>query len=237
LPAPLLELRHLVKSFGGVLAVAGASLELAEGELLALIGPNGCGKTTLFNLVTGIERPEAGAIRFAGREIGGLSPQARARLGIGRTFQVPGVLAALSARENLEVAATAAGRPRREAHEALERAGLAAFAERAAGELPHGLQQRLELAMVLLQRPRLLLLDEPTAGLELGESLAVAARLRDLVAREGVAALVVEHDLAFVRALGSEVAVMLRGRIAARGPYAAVAADPEVRAAYLGSRC
>lgn len=236
MPAPLLELRHLVKSFGGVLAVAGASLELAEGQLLALIGPNGCGKTTLFNLVTGIERPEAGSIRLAGREIGGLPPQARARLGIGRTFQVPGVLAALSARENLEVAATAAGRPRAEVAEALEQAGLGAVAERAAGTLPHGQQQRLELAMVLLQRPRLLLLDEPTAGLELGESLAVAARLRRLVAAEGVAALVVEHDLAFVRALGAEVAVMLRGRIAARGTYARVAADPEVRAAYLGSR-
>jgi ABC-type branched-subunit amino acid transport system ATPase component len=236
LPAPLLELRHLVKSFGGVLAVAGASLELGEGELLALIGPNGCGKTTLFNLVTGIERPEAGSIRLAGREIGGLSPQARARLGIGRTFQVPGVFADLSTRENLEVAATAAGRPRRDAREALGRAGLEAVAERAAGELPHGLQQRLELAMVLLQRPRLLLLDEPTAGLELGESLAVATRLRSLVAAEGVAALVVEHDLAFVRALGAEVAVMLRGRIAIRGSYARVAADPEVRAAYLGNR-
>lgn len=219
-----------------MLAVAGASLELAEGELLALIGPNGCGKTTLFNLVTGIERPEAGSIRLAGREIGGLSPRARARLGIGRTFQVPGVLAALSALENVEVAATAAGRPRRAARDALEEAGLAAWAEKPAGLLPHGLQQRLELAMVLVQGPRLLLLDEPTAGLELGESLAVAARLRALVAAQGISALVVEHDLAFVRALGAEVAVMLRGRIAVRGSYARVAADPEVRAAYLGSR-
>ncbi len=236
MPAPLLELRHLVKSFGGVLAVAGASLELEEGELLALVGPNGCGKTTLFNLITGIERPDAGAIRFRGREIGALSPQARARAGIGRTFQVPGVLAELSTLENLEVAATAAGRPRRIARDALEEAGLTAHALLPAGQLPHGLQQRLELAMVLLQRPRLLLLDEPTAGLELGESLAVAQRLKTLVAREGLGALVVEHDLAFVRALGAEVAVMLRGKIAARGTYPEVAADPEVRRAYLGNR-
>lgn len=236
MPAPLLELRHLVKSFGGVLAVAGASLELAEGQVLALIGPNGCGKTTLFNLVTGIERPDAGAVRLAGREIGGLRPQARARLGIGRTFQVPGVFGALPALENLEVAATAAGRPRQEALAALAEAGLGASADRPAGELAHGLKQRLELAMVLVQRPRLLLLDEPTAGLELAESLAAAERIRALAAERGTAVLVVEHDLAFVRALDTEVAVMLRGRIAARGPYARVAADPEVRRAYLGSR-
>jgi ABC-type branched-subunit amino acid transport system ATPase component len=236
MPAPLLELRHLVKSFGGVLAVAGASLELAAGEVLALIGPNGCGKTTLFNLVTGIERPDAGAVRLDGREIGRLPPQARARLGVGRTFQVPGVLAALPVLENLEVAATAAGRPRALARAALEEHGLGAHAARPAGELPHGLQQQLELAMVLLQGPRLLLLDEPTAGLELAESLAAAARIRALALDHGTAVLVVEHDLAFVRALESEVAVMLRGRIAVRGPYARVAADPEVRAAYLGSR-
>jgi ABC-type branched-subunit amino acid transport system ATPase component len=236
MPAPLLELRHLVKSFGGVLAVAGASLELAAGEVLALIGPNGCGKTTLFNLVTGIERPDAGAVRLDGREIGRLPPQARARLGVGRTFQVPGVLVALPVLENLEVAATAAGRPRALARAALLEHGLGAYAARPAGELPHGLQQKLELAMVLLQGPRLLLLDEPTAGLELAESLAAAARIRALALDHGTAVLVVEHDLAFVRALESEVAVMLRGRIAVRGPYARVAADPEVRAAYLGSR-
>lgn len=236
MPAPLLELRHLVKSFGGVLAVAGASLELAAGEVLALIGPNGCGKTTLFNLVTGIERPDAGAVRLDGREIGHLPPQARARLGVGRTFQVPGVLAALPVLENLEVAATAAGRPSRLARVALEENGLAAYAGLPAGELPHGLQQRLELAMVLLQGPRLLLLDEPTAGLELAESLAAAERIRDLARAHGAAVLVVEHDLAFVRALEAEVAVMLRGRIAVRGPYDRVAADPEVRSAYLGSR-
>lgn len=234
--APLLELRHLVKSFGGVLAVAGASLSLDAGQVLALIGPNGCGKTTLFNLVSGIERPDAGAVRLAGRDVTGLPPQRIARLGIGRTFQVPGVFAALSAHENLLVAATAAGRPLLEVEETLERAGLAAMAERRAGELPHGLQQRLELAMVLLQRPRVLLLDEPTAGLEIGESMAAAARIRRLASETGAAVLVVEHDLAFVRALAAEVAVMLRGRIVARGPYRVVAADPEVRAAYLGSR-
>ncbi|MCS6877258.1 MAG: ATP-binding cassette domain-containing protein [Geminicoccaceae bacterium] len=234
--APLLDVRNLVKGFGGVLAVAGASLSLDRGEVLALIGPNGCGKTTLFNLVTGIERPDAGVIRFAGRDITGLPPQRIARLGIGRTFQVPGVFASASVRENLAVAAAAARRPLSEVAPMLAWAGLERWAEEPAGELPHGLQQRLELAMVVLQRPRLLLLDEPTAGWEAGESRAAAIAIRRLALQTGAAVLVVEHDLAFVRALGAEVAVMLRGRIVVRGPYGRVAADPEVRAAYLGSR-
>ncbi len=234
--APLLELRNLVKGFGGVLAVAGASLTLDAGQVLALIGPNGCGKTTLFNLITGIERPDAGVIRFDGHDITGLPPHRIARLGIARTFQVPGVFAAASVRENLEVAAAAAGRPLGEVPAMLAWAGLERWAEEPAEVLPHGLQQRLELAMVVLQRPRLLLLDEPTAGLEVGESQAAAAAIRRLARHTGMAVLVVEHDLAFVRALATEVAVMMRGRIVIRGSYRQVAADPEVRAAYLGSR-
>lgn len=241
-----LEVLGLVKDFGGLTAVAGLDLTLDEGELLAVIGPNGCGKTTFFNLITGALPVTAGEIRFQGREISGLPPYRIARLGIGRKFQVPGVFASLSVRANLDIPlfaeAGARGlrgllrpRPSSGAIDAL--LGLAGLTDKAdwpAGALSHGEKQWLEIAMVVASEPRLMLLDEPTAGMTFTETEATVALLKTIRAEKGIATLVIEHDMDFVRALGCEVAVMMRGAILCRGDYDQVSRHAEVRRAYLG---
>jgi len=239
---PLLAVSGLAKSFGGVVAADGLALTLGEGELLAVIGPNGCGKTTLFNLASGALRPDAGSIRFRGREIVGLPPWRIARLGIGRKFQVPGIFPQLSVAENLAVPRPADGAPGGAAGDAAEverllaLAGLAARRDWPAGELPHGAKQWLEIAMLLAGRPSLLLLDEPTAGMSAAETRATADLIARIRAERGVAAIVIEHDMGFVERLDCRVAVMLRGTVAAEGRFAEVRRDARVREAYLGRR-
>jgi ABC-type uncharacterized transport system ATPase subunit len=241
-----LEVRDLVKDFDGLKAVAGLDLTLGEGELLAVIGPNGCGKSTFFNLITGALAPNSGQIRFAGQDIAGLPPFRIARLGIGRKFQVPGVFPSLSVRENLDLPlfAEAGSRgllglaaPRAGAGEVAPLLALAGLSEKAdwlAAALSHGEKQWLEIAMVVAGRPRLMLLDEPTAGMTLTETEETVALIKSISAESGIATLVIEHDMNFVRALGCEVAVMMRGQILCRGSYAEVSRHPEVRRAYLG---
>ena len=241
-----LEVENLAKDFGGIHAVAGLTMALAEGELLCIIGPNGCGKTTLFNLITGEFPPSAGCLRFLGRELAGLRPFEISRLGIGRKFQVPAVYPALTVRENLTVPLFAeAGRrglrgllardDRADAAEhVLDLIRLADHADVPAGELSHGEKQWLEIALLLASQPRLMLLDEPTAGMTLGETEVTAELILRIRAETGTAIVVIEHDMAFVRRLGCPVAVMLQGRILRRGAYAEVSADPLVREAYLG---
>ncbi len=243
-----LEVEDLAKDFGGVRAIAGLTLALAEGELLCIIGPNGCGKTTLFNLITGEFAPSAGCLRFRGRDLAGLRPFEISRLGIGRKFQVPAVYPALTVRENLTVPLFAeAGRRGlrglftrdRDANEAGRLLDLVRLADKAslpAGELSHGEKQWLEIALLLASRPRLLLLDEPTAGMTLGETEATAELILRIREETRAAIIVIEHDMAFVRRLGCPVAVMLQGRIQRRGTYAEVGADPLVREAYLGGQ-
>ncbi|GAB4393534.1 MAG: urea ABC transporter ATP-binding protein UrtD [Kiloniellaceae bacterium] len=232
----LLEVAEVEKDFGGVRAAAGLTLALGEGEMLCLIGPNGCGKTTLFNLITGALRPDAGRLRFAGEDLTGLEPHQIARRGILRKFQVPGIFPDLSVAENLTVALVGSG-----AEEAgrlddlLAVARLADKADLAAGSLAHGEKQWLEIAMVLARRPRLLLLDEPTNGMTAAETAATVALIRDLHARFGCAVLVIEHDMGFVRDLACPVALMVRGRIERQGSYEALRDDPLVREAYLGA--
>ncbi|MGF1630863.1 MAG: ATP-binding cassette domain-containing protein [Kiloniellaceae bacterium] len=232
----LLEVVGVAKDFGGVRAADDLSLTLGEGEMLCLIGPNGCGKTTLFNLITGALKADAGTLRFAGQDLRGREPYEIARLGILRKFQVPGIYPELPVAENLTVAMVGSGEegPQR-LDDLLTLARLSAKRDISAGNLAHGEKQWLEIAMVLARRPRLLLLDEPTNGMTAAETAATVALIRDLHRRFGCAVLVIEHDMGFVRDLACPVALMLRGRIVRRGSYETLQADPLVREAYLGT--
>ncbi len=232
----LLEVAEVEKDFGGVRAAAGLTLSLGEGEMLCLIGPNGCGKTTLFNLVTGALKADSGSLRFAGEDLSGREPFEIARLGILRKFQVPGIYPDLPVAENLTVAMVGSGdEGDTRLAELLDLARLSDKRGLPAGSLAHGEKQWLEIAMVLARRPRLLLLDEPTNGMTAAETAATVALIRDLHARVGCAVLVIEHDMGFVRDLGCPVALMVRGRIERRGSYEELQADPLVREVYLGA--
>jgi urea transport system ATP-binding protein len=231
---PLLEVRGVVKEFGGVRALAGIDLALDEGEIACIIGPNGCGKTTLFNVITGAFPPTAGRVVFAGQDVTGWPPHRISRLGVARKFQVPGIYPTLSVVENLEIPLRAAATRRLGLRELLERFGLAAHAARPAGALPHGQKQWLEIAMLVAADARLLLLDEPTAGMSDAETTATAELIRRLHREQGAAVLVIEHDMNFVRALDCPVVCMIRGAVHCAGSYAQVQADPRVREAYLG---
>lgn len=240
-----LEIAGVQKRFGGVLAADSVSLTVAAGELLALVGPNGCGKTSLFNLITGFLRPDAGSIRFAGDEIIGESPEHVTRRGIVRKFQVPSVFESLSLQENIAVARYARTFAAGEASQSddamddsdtgvLARVGLAERGGELAGSLAHGQKQWLEIAMALACRPRLLLLDEPTAGMTRGETLATAKLLTELRGIGGLSIIAIEHDLHFVAALDCRVAAMIQGRVVVEGTFAEVGEHAAVREAYLG---
>jgi branched-chain amino acid transport system permease protein len=236
---PLLEVSGLHKSFGGVHAVDGVDLTVAEGEILGLIGPNGSGKTTALNLVSGALRPDAGDIRYRGQPIAGLPPHQIARLGIARTFQIVRVLENMSCRDN--VVAGLAFRPdplwgeaaRERAAALLHRVGLGARADVPAGQLTYIDQKRLELARALALDPELLLLDEWLAGLNPRE-LGVGIELVESLRTEGLTIVMVEHVMDAIRSLCDRCVVMNAGRKIADGPPDAVLAEPEVVAAYIG---
>ncbi|HEU5107928.1 MAG TPA: urea ABC transporter ATP-binding protein UrtD [Micromonosporaceae bacterium] len=237
-----LEIRGLTVTFDGFTALADLDLTVREGELRFLIGPNGAGKTTLVDVVTGRTRPAAGSVRFAGHELVGRREHRIVRLGIGRTFQTSVVFERLTVLENLDLAAcfrrpTAALLRRRrgvspEVESALETVGLAGLAHREAGVLSHGQRQWLEIGMLLTQRPRLLLLDEPVAGMSRDERGRTGELLRQ-VARDHTV-VVIEHDMDFLRRFASTVTVLHEGRLLCEGDVAAVQADPRVQEVYLG---
>ena len=224
----MLRLEHLVKTFGGVTAADDISLDLESGEMRAIIGPNGCGKTTLFNLITGYLQPESGRVVFEGRDIARLALYQVARLGIVRKFQVPSLFAGLTVEENLRIAGAA------EPSDLLSRFDLGAVRRQNAGTLAHGQKQWLELAMTLAARPRLLLLDEPAAGLTAAERGKTVELVKGLRKDFGLGIMLIEHDMRFVEALECPVSVMDMGRIIAAGTFAEVRRDPRVREAYLG---
>jgi branched-chain amino acid transport system ATP-binding protein len=235
----VLQVEGVSVSFGGVQALGGVSLDAPKGCVTGLIGPNGAGKTTLFNVVTGFQRPSRGWVRMDSRDVTKLRPDARARFGLGRTFQRLELFGSLSARENILVAAEASrGRTdtsvRDLADEVLERVGLRAVAGRQADTLPTGLARLVELGRALATRPRLLLLDEPSSGLDHSETESLGRLLASL-ADEGVAVLLVEHDVDLVMRVCSRVHVLDFGQIIAVGSPAEVQADPSVQLAYLGA--
>jgi len=245
--SPLLSIRGLSKAFGGVEAVRGVSFAVHPGEAVALMGRNGAGKTTCFNLIGGQLRPDAGGIAFKGRDIAGWPPHRIWRLGIGRTFQVAAIFPSMTVTENVQMAlASHAGKglnllsplARLSAGKAdalLARVGLAAQAGRACGLLAYGDLKRLELALALANDPALLLMDEPMAGVARGERAELMALLGRVVAEEGVSVLFTEHDMEVVFGHASRIVVLHRGEVVADGVPEAVRADARVREVYLGN--
>lgn len=234
--AALLEAENLSARFGGVLAVAGVSLAVARSGITCIVGPNGAGKSTLFNMLTGIVRPSAGRVRLAGQDMTGRRVESFARFGVARKFQTPSVFESLSVRDNLSVAASRRTdmQDGSQGDEILQRLGLAAQADAPAGSLSHGQKQWLEIGMALATQPRLMLLDEPTAGMGPPETEKTAQLVLDLAERFAV--VVIEHDMAFIRRLASRTLVMHQGKIIADGPFAAIEEDALVRDVYLGRR-
>ena len=245
--APVLEVRGLTKTFGGIHAVEGVSFSVREGEILGLIGPNGSGKTTLFNCILGQLAPTSGEVRLDGREIGGLRPCDLNRLGVGRTFQLLQVFPQLSVRENLLLAGqehqgnlwsrffgprdaglgTAAQRM-------IEFFRLDPVAEERAGSLSYGQQKLLDVAMAFMAGPRLVLLDEPAGGVNPTMLGNLRERLRTINASDGATFIVIEHNMEFVMSLCTRILVLAEGRVIAEGAPEAIRGNPEVIEAYLG---
>jgi branched-chain amino acid transport system ATP-binding protein len=245
---PLLRVQGLVRRFGGITATDNVSLDVASGELHAIIGPNGAGKTTLISQLTGHLAPHAGTVALAGRDITHLPAYRRCALGLARSFQITSLLLDFTAADNVALAAQAhAGssfrffaNARREqglrdaAHAALDRVGLLQRADVPVSRLSHGERRELELAVALASQPKLLLLDEPMAGLGVTESQRMVKLLQEL--RKEVSIVLVEHDMPAVFALADRISVLVYGRVIASGDPAAIRGNDEVKRAYLGDQ-
>jgi ABC-type branched-subunit amino acid transport system ATPase component len=236
----LLEVWELRKSFGGVQALSDCSFTVAEGSIAGLIGPNGSGKTTAFNVVTGYERADGGRVLLRGRNVTGARPERVCASGIGRTFQITRVFGRLTLLENLRVGSAGVPRERRRelygdarCLELLDSVGLAGYANTTAGALSYGQRKLLELVLVLAQRPRIILLDEPAGGINPALIERLGGYIRELN-RSGVTFLVVEHNMEFVMGLCDVISVMERGAVIAHGSPETVRTDPRVLDAYLG---
>ena len=236
-----LEVAGVEVRFGGVVALRGVDVLVEEGQVTGLIGPNGAGKTTLFNVITGLQRPQGGTVRLGDHDISPLPPHRRARLGIARTFQRLEVFGSLTVRENILVAAEIRRRwsrdgsnPRRVADEVISQVGLAPVSRVRCDTLPTGMARLVEVGRALATRPKVLLLDEPSSGLDDQETDELGALLRRL-ADQGTAVLLVEHDVELVMSVCRRIHVLDFGRVLAVGTPAEIQADPDVRAAYLGT--
>ena len=243
----LLRVSNLGKSFGGVKAVDGISFELAAGELLALIGPNGAGKSTTFNMVNGQLQAGRGSILLDGHELVGRKPRDIWRLGVGRTFQIAETFASLTVVENVQMALLshdrklfsmwrrAADHRRDDALELLEQVGMKAQADRPCSVLAYGDVKRVELAIAMATTPKLLLMDEPTAGMAPSERNSLMALTKELVVQRGMAVLFTEHSMDVVFAYADRMIVLARGRLIAQGKPLEIRDDPKVQEVYFGS--
>jgi branched-chain amino acid transport system ATP-binding protein len=243
-----LAVRRLRKAYGGVVAVDEVSFDLEAGTLLAMIGPNGAGKSTCFNMLNGQIRPDSGSVQLFGRELVGQPPRRIARLGIGRTFQITATFGSMTVQENLQMALIA--RHRRdwalwhpagamyaaEARELLRLVGMHEQAERPCSVLSYGDLKRVELAVALAGGPRLLLLDEPTAGMAPRERIELMELAAGIARSGGLSVLFTEHDMDIVFHHADSIMVLDRGRLIARGTPAEIRETPEVRAVYLGGQ-
>ncbi|WP_280154125.1 ABC transporter ATP-binding protein [Piscinibacter sp. XHJ-5] len=243
----LLQVSHLQKHFGGLTAVDDVSFSLAPGELLALIGPNGAGKSTTFNMVNGQLRADGGSIRFDGQELVGRRPREIWKLGVGRTFQIAETFSSLTVIENVQMALLsadgrlfsmwrpAAAHKREQAHALLERVGMAAQADRPCSELAYGDVKRVELAIAMANAPKLLLMDEPTAGMAPRERNELMALTKKLVVERGLAVLFTEHSMDVVFAYADRMIVLARGRLIAEGKPMEIRDHPKVQEVYFGT--
>jgi branched-chain amino acid transport system ATP-binding protein len=243
----VLEANQISKSFGGVKAVEGVSFSVAAGELLALIGPNGAGKTTCFNMLNGQLKPDSGDVILSGERITGLAPRVVARKGIGRTFQITATYNSMTVRENVQTALIAASRGEwrmvgkaasqhtDKADSLLSLVGMQSQASRACGVLAYGDLKRVELAVALANDPKLLLMDEPTAGMAPSERIVLMELTADIAKTRQIAVLFTEHDMDVVFAHADRVIVLDRGKLIAQGTCADVRANSQVKAVYLGS--
>jgi branched-chain amino acid transport system ATP-binding protein len=244
---PLLQVRDLTRSFGGVRAVDNVSFELARGELLALIGPNGAGKSTCFNMINGQLRPDCGEVRLDGEDIVGRKPRDIWRLGVGRTFQIAATFHSMTVIENVQMAlishakrtfhawTPARAHFRDEARDLLAQVGMDAHADRPSNILAYGDVKRVELAVALANKPKLLLMDEPTAGMAPRERNELMALTKRLVTTNDIGVLFTEHSMDVVFAFADRMIVLARGKLIAQGSGEAVRDDPKVREVYFGS--
>jgi branched-chain amino acid transport system ATP-binding protein len=243
----ILSVRNLSKAFGGVRAVDNVSFEVGAGEFLALIGPNGAGKSTCFNMINGQLEPDAGAILFEGRSIAALPPRMIWRLGVGRTFQVAATFGSMTVAENVQMALIshsgetyrvwrpAAVRQRDRAVALLAQVGMHDAADRACRELAYGDVKRVELAIALANDPRLLLMDEPTAGMAPRERNDLIALVKRLVVERRISVLFTEHSMDVVFAFADRIVVLARGRLIADGDARSIRDDPQVQEVYFGT--
>jgi branched-chain amino acid transport system ATP-binding protein len=243
----VLDVKGISKTFGGVKAVDGVSFSVVAGELLALIGPNGAGKTTCFNMLNGQLRPDSGDVFLGGERITGLAPRVVAHKGVGRTFQITATYGSMTVRENVQTALIASHRGEwklsgsaedhhgEKADQLLDLVGMKDQAMRACGVLAYGDLKRVELAVALANEPRLLLMDEPTAGMAPSERIALMDLAAQIARSRSIAVLFTEHDMDVVFAHATRVIVLDRGRLIAQGTADDVRANPHVQAVYLGS--
>ncbi len=242
----LLSVQDLTKSYGGIHAVRGVSFELGAGEILALIGPNGAGKSTCFDMLNGQNVPDSGRITLLGAETTGRKPREIWRMGVGRTFQITATFPTMTVRENVQVAlishrgrlfdcwASTAKVATAEAVRLLELVGMGPYAERPCGELAYGDLKRLELAVALANQPRLLLMDEPTAGMAPRERIELMRLTAQIAREQSIGVLFTEHDMDVVFEHADRILVLNRGTLIAQGSPKEVRADPHVQAVYLG---